>query len=252
MFEQSLVDASGAHRARPWAVPAAAGGQMLLVGIALAIPLIYTEMMPAIRLVTPVVPFKAVAPMPERVVEHRAAAGPQRTSSPVRVMTFERLTRRALDTAGQVIVDPGLEPLPPGERAGGFMEGVPGGLSGPVTPVAPPPEPRKPDPPKKESAPPPTKLVTVGGDVKQPQLISYVKPVYPPLARQARIQGQVRIAAILARDGAVTSMQLVSGHPLLVQAALDAVRLWRYRPTQLNGQPVEVAMTIDVNFTLSQ
>ena len=78
-----------------------------------------------------------------------------------------------------------------------------------------------------------------------------VQPLYPALAKQARIQGTVRLQAVIAKDGSVVELQVISGHPLLVQAALDAVRQWRYRPTLLNGEPVEVVTTIDVVFTLS-
>jgi len=88
--------------------------------------------------------------------------------------------------------------------------------------------------------------------VQQAKLIRQVKPVYPPLARQARIQGTVRLTAIIARDGTIQELQVVSGHPLLVPAALEAVKQWVYQPTLLNGEPVEVITQIDVNFTLSQ
>lgn len=247
MFEQSLVEV---REARPWTVPAAAGGQMLLAGMALAIPLIYTEVMPGIRLVTPMVPFKPVAPVVERVIEQRAS-GPAAPSRAPRI-PVERLVPRDVPPDLPLIVD-GPVLVAADSSPAGPVPGVPYGIPlAAAVPSAPPVEIRKTEPPKKDPTPAPSGPVQVGGNVKPPQLLTYVKPVYPPLARQARIQGQVRIAAILARDGAVTSMQLVSGHPLLVQAALDAVRLWRYRPTLLNGQPVEVAMSIDVNFTLSQ
>lgn len=250
MFEQSFVDAAGTRGARPWTVPAAAGGQILLVGIALAIPLIYTEMMPGVRLVTPIAPFQPVAPVVERVVREQAA-GPSRPSTAPRI-PIHRLAPMTVPKDLPVIVDgPNLAVSDPSPGVPAVI-GVPGGLTAAAVFPPPPPEVKKADPPKNDPPPVPKGPVQVGGMVKPPQLVTYVKPVYPPLARQARIQGQVRIAAILARDGAVTSMQLVSGHPLLVQAALDAVRLWRYRPTLLNGQPVEVAMSIDVNFTLSQ
>jgi protein TonB len=83
-------------------------------------------------------------------------------------------------------------------------------------------------------------------------LINRVTPVYPPLARQTRISGTVRLHALIAKDGTVQQLEVMSGHPLLVQAALDAVKQWRYRPTLLNGEPVEVDTTIDVIFTLNQ
>ena len=88
--------------------------------------------------------------------------------------------------------------------------------------------------------------------MQQANLIRKITPVYPPLAKQARIQGQVRFTAIIGKDGSIQNLQIVSGHPLLVPAAQDAVRQWLYRPTLLNGEPVEVITQIDVNFTLSQ
>ena len=98
--------------------------------------------------------------------------------------------------------------------------------------------------------PPPR--IRVGGNVQQTLLIEQVRPAYPPLAKQARIQGVVRFSAIIARDGTVANLEVLNGHPLLVPAALEAVRQWVYKPTLLNGEPVEVVTQIDVNFTLSQ
>jgi protein TonB len=92
----------------------------------------------------------------------------------------------------------------------------------------------------------------VGGNVQQAMLIRQPKPVYPPLAKQARIQGVVRLNAIIGKDGTIQNLQVATGHPLLVPAALDAVKQWVYKPTLLNGEPVEVITQIDVNFTLSQ
>jgi TonB family protein len=93
--------------------------------------------------------------------------------------------------------------------------------------------------------------IRVGGNVQAANLIKKVIPVYPPEAKNARIQGTVRFRVILNADGTVQNLQLVSGHPLLVRAARDAVQQWVYRPTLLNGEPVEVETTVDVNFTLS-
>ena len=94
--------------------------------------------------------------------------------------------------------------------------------------------------------------IRVGGNVQQTMLISQPRPVYPPLAKQARIQGVVRLNAIIAKDGTVANLTVVSGHPLLVPAALEAVKQWVYKTTLLNGEPVEVITVIDVNFTLLQ
>jgi protein TonB len=77
-----------------------------------------------------------------------------------------------------------------------------------------------------------------------------VKPVYPQIARQTRTQGVVVLEAVISKDGSVDSLRVVSGHLLLTQAALDAVRQWKYRPTMLSGEPVDVITTVTVTFTL--
>jgi len=92
----------------------------------------------------------------------------------------------------------------------------------------------------------------VGGQVESAKLIFQPKPDYPQLAKMARIQGVVRLEAIISKDGTIQDLKLVSGHPLLAKAALDAVKQWRYQPTLLNGEPVEVVTEVDVNFTLSE
>jgi protein TonB len=82
-------------------------------------------------------------------------------------------------------------------------------------------------------------------------LIYRVQPQYPQLARQARVQGVVVLRAVISREGKIENLQLVTGHPLLVQSAMEAVRQWRYRPYVLNNEPVEVVTQVTVNFTLS-
>jgi protein TonB len=88
--------------------------------------------------------------------------------------------------------------------------------------------------------------------VLEAKLTHKVIPRYPPLARQTRVQGKVVFSAVVGRDGSILNLQLLSGHPLLAQAAFEAVRQWRYHPTLLNGEPVEVQTTIEVNFILNQ
>ncbi len=112
--------------------------------------------------------------------------------------------------------------------------------------VAPPPKPLA-DTPKTPSAP-----ITVGGDVQMAKLIRKVIPEYPPIARSARISGVVRLIGTIGKDGTIRDLQLVSGHPMLARAALEAVRQWVYKPTLLNGMPVDVIAPIEVNFTFSQ
>jgi len=98
----------------------------------------------------------------------------------------------------------------------------------------------------------PPQRIRVGGNVQAENLVQKVVPAYPPDAKAARIQGIVRFTATIGKDGSVLGLDLISGHPLLVQAAYQAVKQWQYKPTLLNGQPIEVVTEIDVNFTLSQ
>jgi protein TonB len=131
-----------------------------------------------------------------------------------------------------------------GGSAGGQMGGVLGGIISSAPKVAPPPPPVK-------KAPPPPQRIRVGGSVQKAMLARQVRPQYPPLARQARIQGTVKLTAVIAKDGSIQELEVMSGHPLLVPAAMQAVRQWQYKPTLLNGQAVEVVTQIDVNFTLT-
>jgi len=129
-----------------------------------------------------------------------------------------------------------------GGMPGGSVGGVLGGIIGGVSAGPPPPPPPKPKTPQR---------IRVGGQVEAAKLIYKPTPQYPPLAKMARIQGTVRLEAVIAKDGTIQDLKVLSGHPLLVKAALDAVKQWRYQPTLLNGQPVEVVTEIDVNFTLA-
>ncbi len=97
----------------------------------------------------------------------------------------------------------------------------------------------------------PPERIRVGGNVQAANLIKKVTPVYPPLAKQARVQGTVRFTVIISKEGKIINIQLVAGHPLLVPSATEAVQQWEYKPTLLNGNPVEVITQIDVNYTLS-
>ncbi|MDP8981666.1 MAG: energy transducer TonB [Acidobacteriota bacterium] len=106
-------------------------------------------------------------------------------------------------------------------------------------------------PPNGQSAQNTQARIRVAGNVQHFNLIRKVDPAYPPLAKQARIQGTVRFTAIIGRDGGILNLQLVSGHPLLVESARLAVVQWIYKPTLLNGEPVEVVTQIDVTFSLS-
>ena len=97
----------------------------------------------------------------------------------------------------------------------------------------------------------PPEQVQVPSGVSQGLLIYKVQPIYPELARQARVQGTVVLQAVIDKDGSIKDLTVTSGHPMLIQAALDAVKQWRYKPYYLNGEPVLVGTTINVNFELS-
>jgi protein TonB len=124
----------------------------------------------------------------------------------------------------------------PGGVPGGTMGGVLGSVMSSVPTAVP-----------KAATP---QRVRVSQGVSQGLLVHKVTPAYPPLARQARIQGTVVLQALIGKDGTIQNLKLVSGHPMLASAALEAVKEWRYKPYYLNGEPVEVETTINVNFTL--
>ena len=123
---------------------------------------------------------------------------------------------------------------------GGVGGGVPGGVLGGIIGGAGPPPPPKPT----------QQRIRVGGNVAAAKLVHQVQPVYPQIAKTAHVQGTVLLHAIIAKDGTIQELQYVSGPPLLMRAAMDAVHEWRYSPTLLNGEPVEVDTTIQVVFTL--
>jgi protein TonB len=125
----------------------------------------------------------------------------------------------------------------PGGVPGGSMGGVMGSILSSTPTVAP-----------KIATP---QLVRVSSGVVSGLLVRKVNPVYPPLARQARIQGTVVLQAQISKDGNIENLQLISGHPMLAPAAIEAVKQWKYRPYLLNGEPVEVETQVQVNFTLA-
>ncbi len=98
----------------------------------------------------------------------------------------------------------------------------------------------------------PPGAVRIGGAVAEVNLIEKVAPVYPALAKSARVSGVVEFTAIIGEDGTVHNLQLVRGHPLLVNAAKEAVLQWKYKPVLLNGQPVTVITSVVVNFVLKR
>jgi protein TonB len=137
------------------------------------------------------------------------------------------------------------QPLAGGDRVGDgiYPIGTPNGLPLPISgtrPVIPPPPPA------------PITRTFRTSSILEGSLIRRAQPVYPPLARMARIQGSVIVAAVISKAGTMERVQVVSGHPMLIPAAVDAVSLWRYRPYILNGEAIEVETQITVNFVLGE
>lgn len=182
-----------------------------------------------------------------------AATAPRRVSVKPRPAPLHALAWKLSSTLRYVTPNVSRQPqLTAGEDPPGLDAAVAGVLPGSPGPEAPALADRRPSPPlvdsiKKE---PEKRPLHLSEPIVQAQLISRVEPRYPVLARQIKLQGTVQLHAIISRDGRITSLEVVSGHPLFVQAALDAVRQWRYRPTMLNGEPVEVETTITVLFLL--
>ena len=243
MFEEMVVSTSTNKKTnKPWTVVISMICQVLFLAILILIPLIYTEALPktlmsSILLAPPPPPPPPPPPAPVQVihkpVQHLMDAGklvqPKAIPKDIKIIKEDAEPPDMGGMAGGV----------PGGVAGGSSGGVLGGIIGGAGNAPPPPK----------VAP---KRVTVGGNVQAARLVNRVQPLYPPLARQTRISGTVKLHAIIGKNGAVEQLQVVSGHPLLVQSALDAVRQWRYQPTLLNGDPVEVDTEIDVIFSLAQ
>ncbi len=248
MFEASLVNDQG-RTARPYTVTFSLALQLTLAAMAFTYPLWYIEALPILKLRVPS-PFRQITELVDPAPAQPRSAAPMVPRRPQ--FNFARFTPRP-NAAATASLDLDVPVI------GGDVDGqpaVPGGVPmsgvfGPGGPVTVPP-PVRPTPRVEPKATPAQHgPVTVGGKVRAPQLLREVKPAYPSLARAARIQGTVKIEAILSADGTVRDARVMSGHPLLVAAALDAVRQWLYRPTVLNDVPVEVKLAIDVNFTLS-
>jgi protein TonB len=246
MFEQTFVDA---RTKSPYTVALSFFLQSILIVILVLIPLIYTETLKPAQLTAALL---APPPPPPPPPPPQPQAPKPKVIHQV-IDTSKLLAPKTIPKQLTIIKED--EPPPSAGVVGGVAGGVPGGTAGGVLggiiggiPAAAPPPPPPPPPPKAVTP----QRIRVGGNVSAANLIRKVTPVYPPLAKQARIQGTVRFTAIIGKDGTIQNLQLVSGHPLLVQAAQDAVRQWVYRPTLLNNEPVEVVTQIDVNFTLSQ
>ncbi len=241
VFEQSILLDHNINK--PWNFLVSLSAELVVVSLALLSPLAFSDNLPAfhwkdILMSRPPAPLHDVPVMTSRSPGSTSALTPAPSARPV------------FHLSGDVSAHPS-EPqtvsyaeAPPSIADGvGYGPGPVGAL--PITtPTLPPPP--KPGPhPITQSAP-----IRVGGDVQMAKLIRKVMPIYPPLARNARVFGVVHLVGTISKDGTIRNLQLVDGNPLLTSAAMEAVAQWVYQPTLLNGQPVEVIAPIDVNFTL--
>jgi len=236
MFDDLLESTNEKKKTnKGWGFILSGAVQALILAVLILIPLIYTEALPKAMLSTllvapppppppppPPQPIKTIIKPVARLIQSGKLMQPRAIPKEVAVFKEAELPPDVINNAG---------------ATGGVFGGIPG--QGMVSSMAP--------PPPKPTAP---TRVKQGGNVTAASIIQQTRPLYPALARQARIQGNVVLHAIIDKDGKVAQLEVISGHPLLVQAALDAVKQWRYKPTQLNGDPVEVDTTITVTFTM--
>ncbi|MGA8432783.1 MAG: energy transducer TonB [Candidatus Sulfotelmatobacter sp.] len=244
MFEDSLIESGGRLKTKRGLTTTIS--VLIQVGIIIVfvlIPLIFTEALPKTQLMT-----FLVAPPPPPPPPPPAAA-PVKIVKQIQtdIVNGELRTPTKIPQKVQMIKED--EAPPPSMAASGVVGGVPGGVPGgqmggiiggivSSTPMAVP----------KVATP---QRVRVSSGVSTGLLLRRVNPNYPPLARQARIQGTVILQAEISKTGDIQNLRLVSGHPMLAPAAIEAVKQWKYKPYLLNGEPVEVETTVQVNFTLA-
>ena len=241
MFEDSLVESTGklGTGRTKYTTFLSFLLQCALIGVLVLIPLIYTEALPAKAMLTPLVappppPPPPPPPTPQVVVK--------KVSTDI-IDGALRTPTKIPDKIKKVVEEEAPPPVTSsnmGVIGGVGPAGSPGGVLGGVLASA-------------NSAAPKIEVrkLRVSAGVQASKLISQPKPLYPPIAKQARVQGTVVLAATISKSGTIDNLRVVSGHPMLTQSALQAVRQWKYQPTYLNGEPVEVETTINVNFSLT-
>lgn len=237
MFDQLVESTNKKQTHKVWTVWVSALIQALILGVLILIPLIYTSALPKALLTTflvappppPPPPPPAVKvivkPQPHFIQQGKLIAP---TVIPKKIQMIKEEAQPDVGMTGGVLG--GV----PGGSAGGVLGGIIGGAAGLPTP------------------PKPVEVLRVGGNVMAASIIRQVLPVYPAIARTAHISGTVVLHAIIAKDGTVQELQVLSGPPLLRNAALEAVKQWRYRPTMLNNQAVKVDTTVTVIFNQEQ
>jgi periplasmic protein TonB len=231
MFDQLVVSGEMQKTNKPWAVTLSALVQFVILGVMILIPLIYTEALPKgmlnTFLVAPAPPPPPPPPQPiVKIIKAPKIINIQKMTAPTVIPKNIAVIK---DEAPVIYTNSS-------EGVAGGTGNVLGGLIGGPAP-----------PPPPKAAP---SRIRVGGSVESASLINKVTPQYPPIAKTAHVSGTIVLHAVISKDGLIQELQYVSGPPLLMKAAMDAVKEWRYKPTTLNGEPVEVDTTIDVVFTL--
>lgn len=238
MFEDSLIESGGKLKTkRPLTSMVAFIFEGILIGIMVLIPLLFTEALPKAQLMMSLVaPPPPPPPPPPPAVVHVVK------QVQTNIINDQLRTPTKIPKKIEMIKEDAAPPPMTAGVVGGISDG-PGQVGGVIggiissTPVAVP----------KVATP---QRVRVSQGVTQGLKIRDVKPSYPALARQARIQGTVLLQAVISKDGSIEGLKVLSGHPMLVPAAIDAVKQWKYKPYILNGEPVEVDTQVTVNFTL--
>lgn len=247
MFSDSLLDFGVQRKRKAFATTTSFILNCIALGILLIMPLVFTEKLPSAQLLTFLVAPPPPPPPPPPAAEPVARVVRQIQTDVLNTGQLRTPTRipQKVEMIKEEIAPP---PMPvtggvvggvPGGIPGGQVGGVIGGIISSTANIAAVP---------KLAAP---QRVRISQGVTKGLLIHRVEPAYPPLAKAARVQGEVVLSAIISTNGQIENLQLVSGHPMLVQGAIDAVRQWRYKPYLLNGAPVEVETTITVIFSLS-
>ena len=247
MFADSMLEPSWAQRIRrSWTTLTSFGLQALIIGLLLLLPVLKTVGLPSARTVSTPISLgrRAVQPLAATSRAAVPSAAPHNLANPRLVAPGHMPTHIAMvadDLSAQPLGGPtGRSEVGNGDL--GFLpgsgDGLPTSLIGGNRPLLPTP-------------PPPVVRAIRTSSMLEGNLIRRVEPVYPPLARNARIQGPVVVYALISKVGTMENVRALSGHPLLVPATIDAVSQWRYRPYILNGEPIEVETQITVNFYLS-
>lgn len=245
MFEDSLF-ATNARPApeRGLAAIMSFGIQAVLLGVLVLVPLFYTDALPIHQLRNYVVEMPPPPGPPAPSQPAQPAHSPRPHPSEF-VGTVLQVPHQIPEHANRIVEDrevpPAVGPYVPGSTGGGDRNSPIGVfLASNVHVAPPPPDVRKPA----------VRSIRLSRGVTEGLLIHKITPVYSKIAIMTHVQGAVVLQATIGRDGTIQNLHVISGHPMLVNSAMDAVRQWRYRPYLLNNEPVEVETQITVNFTL--